>query len=170
MCDTERIVGLTLGVWGKGTKNCIIFLTQTISSQLQLPCKKWSLAVHWWHLTCDDLSFQDHWVSSLPETHWVTPPAMGNFSPCPGTWHCQPLSWSLQSHSAFLPQTVSFSNLPWIAALDGLVLQHNFISLELWLHYILFLSVFPKPFLMLRSPVWSSAHWSKSYQKPWACL
>lgn len=28
MCDTERVVGLTLGVWGKGTKNCIIFLTQ----------------------------------------------------------------------------------------------------------------------------------------------
>lgn len=96
-----------------------------VPSQQQLPCKKWSLAVHWWHLNCDCLGFQEQWVSSLPETHWVTPPAMGSFSPCPGTWHCLPLNRSLHSILPSFPfpppQTMSFPELPWIVAPEELV-------------------------------------------------
>lgn len=113
---------LTLGVQGKRIKNRIVFLTQQLyllSCRLQLPCKKLSLAVHWWHLNCDNLDFQEQWVSPLPGAHWVTPPGIGNFSPCPGICHCQPLNQSLQQHPGCLPQIVSFPELPWVAAPSG---------------------------------------------------
>lgn len=113
--------------------------------------KKWSLSVHWWDLNYDNLDFQEQWVSSLPETHWVTPPAMGNFSPCPGTCHCQPLNWSLQQHPACLPWVLSFPKLPWIAASGGLV--DSTAPQRLWLHHVLFLSNHSqKPFLTPNTP------------------
>lgn len=163
-------VGVTLGVWGKGMKNCVVFLT-------------------WHHILSAAVTMQEMKSGCslvTPDLGWLGFPGALNLllakdtlsnTTCHGKflsmpWHfILPASEPILAVAFFLPsQTVSFSKLPWIAALDGLVLQHNFISLELWPHHGLFLSVFPKPFLMLRSPVWSLTHWSKHYRKPWAQL